>query len=119
MPPKSAPVACELLKMATSVHQCTCYPWKLCRHSVLRLQTSRRLLHRPLHAALQRVIRLSWTHVEAHLDVKAGKAVFSRLEGLEQLLHEGPLMPLCHDVDDEFSARGEQSLGRSVLLHCH
>ena len=54
----------------------------------------------------------------SHLDIKACKAVFSGLELFQQLLHEGPLLALGHDVDDEFSARRQQRLCCSVLLHC-
>ena len=54
-----------------------------------------------------------------HLYIEACKAVLPSLEASEELLHERPLMPLRHDVDDELGAWRQQCLGRPVLLHCH
>ena len=54
----------------------------------------------------------------ADLNVEACKAILSRFEGLEQLLHQLLVAAFRQDVEHKLVARIQQRLDRPVLLDC-
>ena len=54
-----------------------------------------------------------------NLSLEALEAILSRLEGLEQLLHDALVLALGQNVDHKGAARCEHGLHRPVLFHRH